>query len=81
MVLAEITGVVKLLDAVNKAVPPLVAAYQSMASPVAGVAEMETVPVPQIAAAVPVGAAGAGRTVAVTAVRVADAQPESTDCT
>ncbi len=79
--MADITGVVKLFEPLTKAVPPVEVAYQSMVVPAAGVAEIDTVPVPQIEAALPVGAAGAGITVAVTAVRVAEAQPELTDCT
>ena len=67
-------GVVKLLDPLSKAVPPVEAAYQSMAAPAAGVAEIVAVPTPQIAAAVPVGAAGTVPTVATTAVLVAEIQ-------
>ncbi len=81
MVEADITGVVKLIEPLSKAVPPVDVAYQLMVALAVGVAEIVTVPVPQIEAALPVGAAGAGLTVAVTAVRVAEAQPELTDCT
>ena len=56
-------------------VPPVEAAYQSMVSPLPGVALNETVPVPQREPAVPVGADGTAFTVAVTAVLVADKQP------
>ena len=74
MVVAEILAVVKLLDPLSKAVPPLVAANQSMVAPVAGLAEMVTVPVPHLEPAVPVGATGTAPSVATTAVLVADIQ-------
>ena len=56
------------------AVPPVETVNQSMVSPAPGVALNETVPVPQLEPAVPVGAVGKA-TVAVTAVLVADKQP------
>jgi hypothetical protein len=65
-----IEGVVKLFEAVARAVPPVAAAYQFIVCPLPGVAEMVTVPVPQRAAEVPAGAAGIAFTVATTAVRV-----------
>ena len=54
----ESEGVVKLLLPVASAVPPVAAAYQSMVSPVPGVAVRVTVPVPQMDALEPVGVAG-----------------------
>ena len=59
-----------MVDPNANAVPPEAAAYQSIVSPVPGVAEIITVPVPHLELAVPVGAAGSGLTVTVTAVRV-----------
>jgi len=59
----------------DNTVPPVDAAYQSMVSPVPGVDEILTVPVPQREPAVPVGDDGTVFTVAVTAVLDADKQP------
>ena len=50
-------GVVNVFEFENNKVPPVVAEYQSMVVPVAPVAEISTVPVPQREPAVPVGAA------------------------
>ena len=68
-------GVVKDVLLLNNGEPPVAAAYQSIVSPAAGVAEIFTVPVPHLTPFVPVGAAGGVLTVADTAVRVADTQP------
>jgi hypothetical protein len=46
----------------NNKVPPELAEYQSIVSPVAGVAEIVTVPVPHLEPAIPVGAVGDGFT-------------------
>ena len=54
---------VKELDPVVNAVPPLAAAYQSIVSPPPGVAEIVTVPVPHLDAWIATGTAGAGFTV------------------
>lgn len=54
--------------------PPVEAAYQSITHPAGGVAEITTVPVPQRAALVAVGAAGFNK-VAVTAVLAVEVQP------
>ena len=59
----------------NNNVPAVVAEYQSIVSPAPGVALMLTVPVPHLAAPVPVGVAGNAFTVAVTADLAADTQP------
>ena len=69
------SGVVKLLEPVAKAVPPVAAAYQSIVSPAPGVAEIVTVPVEQRAALPAVGADGKLFTVAVTAVLEDEIQP------
>ena len=68
-------GVVKLLPDPNN-VPPVEALYHLIV-PVPD-ADKATVPVPHLAPSVPVGADGAAFTVAVTAVLVADTQPEAT---
>ena len=68
-------GVVKVVEPDNKAEPPEAAAYQSIVSPVPGVAEIETVPVPHLDAPEPVGATGTVLTVATTAVLEEDTQP------
>ena len=60
------------------AVPLVEAAYQSIVSPAPADADKPTVPVPHLDASVPVGADGTAFTVAVTAVLVADIQPEAT---
>ena len=60
----------------DNTVPPVAAAYQSMVSPVPGVALKATVPEPQREPGVPVGADGTALTVAVTAVLDAAKQPE-----
>ena len=73
--MADMPGVVKELVPLDNGTPPEAASYQSMVSPAAGVAEMVTVPVPHLAAPVPVGALGIVLTVAVTGVRVADTHP------
>ena len=49
----------------DNTVPPVAAAYQSMVSPVPGVAPKETVPVPQREPGVPVGADGVAATTTV----------------
>jgi hypothetical protein len=49
----------------DNTVPPVAAAYQSMVSPVPGVALKETVPVPQREPRVPVGAVCAATTITV----------------
>ena len=54
----EILGVVYDVDPLSSKVPPVDSEYQSMVSPVPGVAEMATVPVPQREALVAVGADG-----------------------
>ena len=64
-------GVVKLLPDSNN-VPPVEASYHLIV-PVPD-ADKPTVPVPHLAALVPVGADGTAFTVAVTAVLVADTQ-------
>ena len=69
-----IDGVVKEVDPVISAVPPLAAAYQSIVSPAPGVAEMVTVPVPQRELGTAVGAAGNAFIVAMTA-DLAETQP------
>jgi hypothetical protein len=74
VVVAEIEGVVKLLDVsaaalVCNTVPAVRAEYQVNVPAVALDAESMTVPVPQRAAAVGVGATGNAFTVAVMAVR------------
>ena len=65
-------GVVKLLPDSNN-VPPVEASYHLIV-PVPD-ADKPTVPVPHLAALVPVGADGTAFMVAVTAVLVADLQP------
>ena len=70
-----IDGVVNEVDELCNAAPPEEAAYQSMVSPVPGVAEIPTVPVPHLDAPVPPGATGTVFTVATTAVLVADIHP------
>ena len=69
-------GVVKLVtpDPPVNTVPAVETAYQSMVDPVAGVAEMTTVPVPHLEPAMPVGAAGTAPIVATTAVLVGEIQ-------
>ena len=59
----------------NNKVPPVDAEYQSIVSPVPGVAVIVTEPVPQRLLLPAAGAAGSGFTVAVTAVLVAETQP------
>jgi len=49
-------GVVYVFEFDNNKVPPVAAEYQSIVVPVAPVAEISTVPVPQREPAVPVGA-------------------------
>ena len=71
----ESEGVVKLLLPVASAVPPVAAAYQSMVSPVPGVAVRVNAPVPQFDPFVPVGAAGNALTVVVTIELVRLLQP------
>ena len=66
---------VKLVDPVVKAVPPVATSYQSTVTPPATVAESATVPVPHLEPAVPVGVVGNAFTVAVTAVLVNELQP------
>ena len=56
------------VDPLDRAVPPVAAAYQSMVSPAPGVAEILTVPDPQREPLTAVGADGTALTVAVTAV-------------
>ena len=68
MVVLPIEGVVNEFPVPNAA-PPVDAANQLIVSPLPGVAEIVTVPLPQRAAEVPVGAEGIAFTVAVTAVR------------
>jgi hypothetical protein len=51
------------VDPLDSATPPVDVAYQSIVSPVPGVAEILTVPVPQREALPAVGAVGAGFTV------------------
>ena len=53
-------GVVYESDVLERAVPPVAAAYQSMVSPEPGVAEIITVPVPQREALPAAGAIGVG---------------------
>ena len=71
---AEILGVVKLAPVETDA-PPVAAAYH-WATPVVQVAPKVTVPAPQIAAGVTVGAFGIGLTVAATGV-LPDSHPAS----
>jgi hypothetical protein len=54
-----IDGVVKEDELLCKGDPPVAAAYQSIVSPLPGVAEMVTVPVPHLEAPEPAGATGA----------------------
>ena len=61
----------------GKTAPPDAAAYQSMASPVPGVAEIVIVPVPQRTPFVPTGLVGNGMTVASTAALVGARHPAS----
>ena len=68
-------GVVKLFPVDNK-VPPVEALYHLIV-PVPD-ADNATVPVPHLAPSVPVGTDGTVLIVAVTAVLVADTQPEAT---
>jgi len=51
---------------VDRALPPEVAAYQSIVSPAAALAEMVTVPVPHLELPVPVGGLGTAFTRSVT---------------
>lgn len=67
-------GVVNEVEPLNKGDPPDEAAYQSIVSPVPGVADMITVPAPHLAAPVPPGVTGLAFTVAVMAVLVAEMQ-------
>jgi hypothetical protein len=77
MVVVLIEGVVKVVVAVPpvNTVPPDDSAYQSMVSPVAGVADINTVPVPQRELLPAAGATGNVFTVAVTVVLVVLSQP------
>ena len=75
MVVDEITGVVKVLLEVAKAVPPDAAAYQSMVCPDCGVAVNVTVPGPQRLTKGAVGAEGNAFIVIVMAFLVAETQP------
>jgi hypothetical protein len=59
----------------NNKVPPELAEYQSIVSPVAGVAEIVTVPVPHLCPSVPVGVVSSEFTVAFTAVLPEETQP------
>ena len=68
MFVAEIDGVVYEVFPVNKAVPPVEAAYQSIVSPAPGVAVIVTAPVPQRPLFPAVGEAGSGFTVTVAAL-------------
>ena len=72
---ALIEGVVNDVDPLDKAVPPEDAAYQSIVSPPAGVADIITVPAPHLDPPVPDGATGFTFTVADTAVLTAEIQP------
>ena len=63
------------VDPLNKAVPPDDAAYQSIVSPAPGEAEIVTVPVPHLEAALPDRVPAFAFTFAVTAVLVAEIQP------
>ena len=69
-------GVVKLVtpEPPVNTVPAVETEYQSMVDPVAGVAEITTGPVPHLEPVVPIGAAGATPTVAITAVLVGEIQ-------
>ena len=69
-----ILGVVNELLAVDNAVPPDAAAYQSITLPDDD-AEIKTVPVPHLCPLVPVGNAGIELIVAVIAVLDIDRQP------
>ena len=64
----EILGEVYIDDPVESAVPPVAAAYQSIACPLPGVAEIVKDPVEHLEAPLPIGAEGMSLTVAVTAV-------------
>lgn len=66
MVVVDKVGVVNDGVPVAKAVPPDAVEYQSIVSPVPGVAEMLTVPAAHLEFAVPAGALGRGFTVSVT---------------
>ena len=72
---AEITGVVYVVEPDVNAVPPDEAAYQSIVWPAVVVEDIPTVPVPQRDPATPVGDEGTAFIVATTAVRVGDKQP------
>ena len=56
--MAEILPVVKVVFPDSSEVPPVPAAYQSIVSPLPGVAVMDTIPVPQRALFPAVGADG-----------------------
>ena len=62
-------------DPLSNAAPPVDAAYQSIVSPLPGVAEIVTVPVPHLAASVPGGEAGNELMEAITAILAEDTQP------
>ena len=68
-------GVVYVAASLSNKLPPETAVYQSMVSPLPGIADKVSVPGPQRAAPVPPGLAGKGLTVAVTAVLVNETQP------
>ena len=77
MVVAAILGVVNDVtpDPPDNVEPPAEVAYQSIVTPGPTAAEILTVPEPQRAPDVPVGADGVALTVAVTAALVAEIQP------
>ena len=62
---------------VARAVPPEATLNQATVAPAGGVAVSTTVPVPHLVTPGAVGAAGAVVRVALTAVRVAETQPEA----
>ena len=80
MVVAAIFGVVNDVtpDPPDSGEPPTEVAYQSIITPGPTVAEILTVPEPQRAPDVPVGADGITLTVAVTAVLANETQPVET---
>ena len=75
--MVKILGVVKDVtpNPPSKGEPPVETEYQSIVKPVPAVAEITTVPVPQLEPAVPAGKVGTVFTVAVTAVLVTETQP------
>lgn len=63
------------VEPINKVEPPDAAAYQSIVSPEPAVADITTVPVPHLAAPVPIGAFAVEFTAAVTCTLAEEIQP------